>query len=441
MDSLVEDMVTKKNSVKDVRIQKAVYRGFGLGYLYSKPTFLLHAFPNEKVSARIWRKGRKVFRGEVLEVIEDPSPARRKPPCRYSGICGGCHYQEIEYSYQLQIKKDILHESLSYIGKLEDMPVIRENPSPTPLRYRPQCGFQVNCDEKKVRLGYFRFESQDFIHIDDCLLLIPDIIEVKKELEIFLTECEIARRKLQYLDIRMKSDGSRFVLTMGYNSGIPEHAPKVFEETAKTFPKLSGMLFKSWKDELVLGDGTINETVKEYDFTIGPGSFFQNNLYQWPKLQDLLYQRSDIQLSDRLLDLFCGVGFWSIGLGSLCESVSGYEFNNASVALASQNARRNGMGHYHFDSCDLSQGLPELIEEPTIAVINPPRSGCSKKLLNEFALKRPHTVIYLSCDPPSLARDIARLTRKGDYRIESIDFIDMFPQTFSIETAIVLKPR
>ncbi|MFC1851410.1 23S rRNA (uracil(1939)-C(5))-methyltransferase RlmD [candidate division CSSED10-310 bacterium] len=433
--------MAKTEKIKNIRIQKAVYRGFGLGYLYGKPVFTLHAFPDEKIIAKVRRKGRKAFRGEMVEVIESPCPHRIQPPCPHSGICGGCHYQELAYEYQLQLKREILEETLTYIGKVESYPPITINPSPQTFRYRPQCGFQVQTWENRLKLGYFRFESQDFIPIDDCLLLRPDIIDRIPLIESFLNEHIDLLPNLIYIDFRVKSDGTQLVLTFGFRDDYPDTGDRIFALAPQHIPGLSGILFRGWKTELLIGQGDVEEKVENNTFVIGAGSFFQNNIYQWAPIQQLIQQKLNIQPDDILLDLFCGVGLWSVGVGKNCSYVMGYENNERSVELAGANAERNGLSNYYFEVRDLSQGLGSLPKDPTVIIINPPRSGCSRKLMNAIAQIQAHSIIYISCDPPSLSRDIARLCRKGNYTISSIDFIDMFPQTFSIETAVLLTPE
>jgi len=430
-----------KAKIKDIRIQKSVYRGFGMGYLYGKPVFLLHTYQDEKVRARVRQKGRKVFRGKVLDIIDNPCPHRIEPPCPYSGMCGGCHYQEVTYPFQLELKQAILTETLTYIGKLELPLEITANPSTKLFRYRPQCGFQIKKVEDVFQLGYFRFESQDFIRIDDCLLLLPSIIEKIPFIEDYINTHAELLESLQYIDVRSKSDGSKIVLTFGCKETLPELPERIYETAIEKIPTLSAILFRAWKSELLIGNGDIDEEVLDNTYRIGAGSFFQNNIFQWEPIQRLVRNHLQCTSDDCLLDLFCGVGFWSIGVGKMCTSVYGYENNERSIALSRANALRNGLENSHFEALDLSQGLGTIPEQPSVVIINPPRSGCSRRLMNEVASMPARKIIYISCDPPSLARDISRLIRKGNLKICSIDFIDMFPNTFSIETAVVLEPQ
>ncbi|MBN2383684.1 23S rRNA (uracil(1939)-C(5))-methyltransferase RlmD [bacterium] len=426
--------------IRELDIKKAVYRGFGLAYLYGRPVFVLHAFPGEKIRARIRRKGKKVFRGELIEVLEGAHPHRIQPDCPFSGICGGCHYQELFYETQLALKRDIILENLRYIGKLENIPEITLNPSPQQFRYRPQCGFAVKPDPERWRLGYYRYESQVFLEIQDCLLLIEPILFLKKQLEDFITLHRDDLYGLDYIDIRMNSQGQDTVMTFGFRDLMPIKQEAIFEQACATFQDLKGLLFRAWKTEQLWGSGEIFETVLGRTYCIGAGSFFQNNRFQWEPLQRLVSQALELAPNEKLLDLFCGIGFWSIGLSRPDCSIQGYECNQRSVDYARMNARRNGCFQAEFETRDLSQGLGSLPFIPDKIIINPPRSGCSKKLLNEIAALGARTILYISCDPPSLARDIARLIRKGNLAVRSVDMIDMFPQTYSIETAVVLTP-
>jgi len=427
---------------KEVRIQKAVYRGFGLGYLYGKPVFLLHCYPNEKVEAKLSRKGRKIYRGEVLKIIDSPCEHRINPPCSYSGTCGGCHYQEIDYNYQLQVKRAILEENLHYIGKLIEIPPVTIYPSPQTFRYRPQCGFQVKDYEGRLTLGYFKFESQDFIPISDCHLLHPHIIELKNNVESFLDNFPHLVKGLLYIDFRMKSDGSKLVLTFGFGEQFPDDQTQttILNEALNSIAPLSAILFRGWNNESCIGDSDIMETVNGINFSIGAGSFFQNNVFQWEPIQKLMSSAAGLGENDRLLDLFCGIGFWSLGIGRNCRKVLGIESNDRSVHYARTNAECNSVTNAEFITKDLSQGLGDVSFDPSVIIINPPRSGCSRRLMNEVAQLQAKKIIYVSCDPPSLARDIARLKRKGNLEIISINMIDMFPQTFSIETMVVMTP-
>jgi len=425
--------------IRNVSIKKSVYRGFGLGYIFGKPIFMLHAYPEETVSAQIRKKGGKVLRGEVLEILENASAHRRAVDCPFSGVCGGCHYQEIDYGYQLQLKHDILLENLHYIGKLEGIPDITINPSPQQFRYRPQCGFAVDSDDDHWKLGYYRYESQNFLEVHDCLLLIEPIIALKPQLEEFINSHQQDLYGLDYIDIRMSSNGSAVVLTCGFRDVQPVRQDWLYHKCLEAFPILSGLLFRAWKTERLWGSGEIEETVLGKTYRIGAGSFFQNNRFQWAPLQQLVRRSMALEADDRLLDLFCGIGFWSIGLARPGCEIQGYEVNDRSVHYATFNARQNDCFPAEFGVRDLSQGLGPLPFSPNKIIINPPRSGCSKKLLNDAAALGAHKLLYVSCDPPSLARDIARLVRKGSFVVQSIDLIDMFPQTYSIETAVLLN--
>lgn len=430
--------MSSKPKNRNIKIEKVVYRGFGMGHIFGKPAFIPHVYPNESVSASIRRKGRKVFNGSLQEIVEHANPERRETPCEYSGICGGCHHQEINYNYQLQLKIQILKETLSYIGKIDEYPEIRFNPSPNEFRYRPQCGFQVKKIQGVAKLGYFAYQTQNFIHIKDCLLLIKEIVEIKLPLEEFINQHFNLFPEISYVDIRMKHDGSQLVLTMGFLNQIPQQKELILKKGKTFLPMLTGILFKAWKQEELVGNGTITEEVLDASYDIGAGSFFQNNVYQWPLIQKLLRKLARITIDDTLLDLFCGVGFWSVGVGRAAEMIMGYEFNERSIEFAKYNALINGLTNTHFEARDLSQGLGRIPKSPSIIIINPPRSGCSRRLINEISEIPVRKIIYVSCDPPSLARDISRLKRKGKLVIESIDFIDMFPQTYSIETAVSL---
>lgn len=356
-----------------VEIAGQVYKGYGFSYLKNKIVFVPFVATNEKVSIKIVKEKKDYIIGQAVEILES-SNNRKKPFCKYFGVCGGCHYQHIHYSDQLLIKKQILKSTLKRIGNIEisDIQTIKSKQ----IFYRHRVKFQTQHNQ----IGFFKLNSNDFLEIDQCPTL-------EKQINNY-----IKNHKESYVEI-------------------------------DSFSKLT-----TKKNDTLKLDLSFIE--KEAYIEYKAGSFTQVNFYANKDLINLIV---NLVSNDEVFEAFCGIGNFTIPLALTGHKVDAFELDSTSIKTLKQNAHRMSLNikAYQYD-------LKKLIvyKKPIDTIIlDPPRSG-SQNLMQFINEKKPKKVIYVSCEPPTLARDISILK---NYSIEKFFLIDMFANTYHFETVAVLS--
>jgi len=330
-----------------------------------------------------------------IDAILEPSPERVEPRCPYFGICGGCHWQHIDYAAQLRFKQDVVIEQMARIGGLRDITVHPTIASPDPWRYRSHATFHVT---SAGRLGFIGVDDHTVIPIDDCYIIRPELrawFNAVKHEEFQPDE----RVRLQ-----VGSDGEYLVARSRANADPDDEAE-------------------------LASDEIVHYRIKGHNFQVTGGSFFQVNLPQAEKLVDLVLDRLALQGGERVLDLYSGVGLFTAFLAEPARFGTAVEL----YAPAVRDAEINLLG---LTNVDLRVGTIEGAlprGSADAAVIDPPRAGMKPKALETVVSRAPRKIVYVSCDPSTLARD-AKLLVAGGYRLLDVQPVDMFPQTYHIES-------
>jgi 23S rRNA (uracil1939-C5)-methyltransferase len=354
-------------------------------------------------------------RGELVEILEI-SPQRITPRCIHFGICGGCHYQHLPYEEQLNAKTEILRDQLTRIGKIENPPVQKMIASPSPWNYRNHVQFHLTEDGK---LGYVKAQGSEVFAATECHLPEGVLNTVWPQLE-FEPGTSIERVSLR----AGKDDDSILIL----ESGSPE-APELEIEACISVAHV----FEE-NTVVIAGNDHIVITVLGRDFRVSAASFFQVNTAMAGKMVNHLITHLPITESDMLLDIYCGAGLFSAFFAPKCE--------RAIVIESSPSACEDfAFNLDEFDNVELYEGLaeeilPEIggrIGNPTYALVDPPRAGLEKQVVDGILKLMPQVIAYVSCDPSTLARDAARLIN-GGYRLKDVTPFDLFPQTYHIES-------
>jgi 23S rRNA (uracil1939-C5)-methyltransferase len=347
----------------------------------------------ELVRAEILEDRGHFARARVIEVLE-PSPDRVQPRCLHFGFesasCGGCTWQHIDYAAQLRFKTEIVREQFRRIGRIPDAPVRETYPSPDVWAYRSHAQFSVASDG---RLGFQAARSNRIVPIDVCYVVQPPILE-------WLRSPKPASPEMEQVDVRVSNTGDGLAVS----AGSPTSGPR---------PPVSDF------------------RIKGVSFHISAGSFFQVNTSLIGTLVDQVMARLNLHGGETVLDAYCGVGLFSRFLAPVAGRVIGIESSPSAVADARVNLAQ-------FDHIDLRAGLveeilPALDEAMDAAVVDPPRSGCGPKVIQALTDRRIERLVYVSCDPATLARD-ARQLMDGGYGLIDVQPLDMFPHTFHIET-------
>ncbi len=435
---------------KEVEITSLTYGGRGLGRIEGKVVFVPFSVPGDKLSVTITKDKKSFAEAEIKEILE-PSADRIKPKCPVFGLCGGCAWQNISYPKQVEWKERILKETLERIGGVElpafDSPIEAKEP----YNYRSRARFQIDGD----KWGFFAASSHTLVDIEECPLVVPEVNETFAVLKKLLKGKE---HGLCHIEIALSERDNRTVASL---YSIKPFAFGKMDFLSAT-PLLKGVeLLRSkgrGKNKAGRRDGPFT-SVKKYGetdiyFTVSgrelkapSGSFTQVNTAQNNLLVEKVCEMGALDKSTRVLDLFSGVGNITFALAEEAGSVTGVEIDSLAVDFARANASVKGDKNPEFECADVlkwvkNKGAKTLASPPwDVVVLDPPRggtpSGGSVKTMRELVKLAPRRIIYVSCSPPTLARDISCLRDSG-YVIKRAAFLDMFPQTFHIESVVML---
>jgi len=397
----------------EVDLTAMVFGGDAMGRLKDgKPIFVPFGIAGERVRVEIVEDKANFCRGRLLDVLE-ASPMRIAPRCRHFGVCGGCHYQHLEYENQLRIKRQIVIDQFKRIGKFEEPPVGEIIASPDQWNYRNTIQFHLS---KNGRLGYQKAATNQIVEIEECHLPLPLMNDTWPEFEIDPVA------GVERVSLRAGEGDDLLLLLEGKSDSAPE-----FEVD---FP-ISALYLGNGSEILLSGDGFTTMMVNGRGFRVSAESFFQVNLQQAERMVQLVMGSLELNSEDVVLDCYCGVGLFSAFMAPIAEKVIGVELSESACNDYAANLDE-------FDNVELYVGsaeqiLPGLKVKPNRVVVDPPRAGLERAALNAILAMAPEKIVYVSCDPSTLARD-ARLLTDGGYSIQGITPLDLFPQTFHVES-------
>ena len=407
-------------TVYEVIIDQLAYGGDGLARLpEGRAVFIPHVIPGEKVSIQIVDDKQKYARAEVVEILT-PSDLRIEAPCPHFGVCGGCQYQYIHYDAQVQFKKQILKEQLIRIGHLETVGEIEVFPSDLPFGYRNVMQFHPLPNGK---LGLMKRNSNDVFELTRCLL--PE-----QFIQDFWPNFTLEQNTgIQRIEMRQNSDAELMITLEGEEGEIPE-----IEMDAPV-----NMVHRTGNENIVLsGEDALTMWMQDVPFHLSSGSFFQVNDGVTEKLVSYLKNMIEKKSPQTVLDLYAGVGLFSRFLAPLVPTLVAIE--SAPDACQDFVINLDAFEHVSLYEGLAEEVLPALQLKADLAVCDPPRAGLHADVIDALVESGVTTLIYVSCDPATLARDIQRLGEKG-FGIENIALFDMFPQTYHFETVICLQRK
>ena len=382
----------------EVEITKIVPRGLGLAFAQGCTIFVPLAAPGDRLTARVVEtKANSVF--AEIENIEIPSPVRIPPPCPYFGSCGGCDFQQMHYSAQLNAKVGIIRDCLDRIGKIENYGEIRVVPSPLEFGYRTRA--QWHADIKQKTIGYFRRASHEVIDIEHCPILVPELDTKLQELRSNIEWDSISNNRIA-VEAATGDDGS-----------VSVYSAELIESTDQISAKIAG---------------------EKYEYSAR--SFFQGNRSIVESLVDCAIGGAS---GEKAVDLYSGVGLFTLPLARKFTRVTAVEDNFDAVDLAEINAEHGDLANISFVRDRVDRYVREARSDSAdFVLLDPPRAGGSKDTIRNIARLGPSQISYVSCEPSILARDLRVLIDLG-YTIESVTALDLFPQTHHVETVVRLS--
>lgn len=402
----------------EVLIDRLDHQGRGIGKIDNKTIFVYDALPNELVDVDIIFENKKFMEGKVNKYLKI-SPIRIESDCPYYKYCGGCDLRHINYDEELKYKEEKVKQIIKKFSNI-DVNVIKPIVGNNINEYRNKATFHVKC-----KVGYYGKKSNEIISIDKCLIVDDKINEILKYLkELNLSNVyEIVVRTSHFLDDSM-------IVIKGNNINEKYFVDKLNNITTNI------IIYQNKEYKTIYGKGYIFDMIGDYKFKISPDSFFQINTVQAKRLYDKVLEYLEPN-NDRVLDLYCGTGTIGIYVSKYCKNVYGVEINKYAVEDAFINKEINNINNIDFKCLDASN--IDIKDQFDKIIVDPPRSGLDKKTINYLINSDAKRIVYVSCDPITLARDLELLSNK--YDIIEITPVDMFSRTYHVENVCLLERR
>lgn len=451
----------------EITIQKMAHGGQGLGRANGLVVFVKGALPEETVRARVFRKKRDYAQARLEEVL-NPSTERIQPVCSYFPYCGGCQWQHVKYHAQLDYKRNIVVEAMEHIGGLKDILVQDPVPSEETFGYRNKMEFSFSerrwltpgeMEQGNITPGlalglHVPGTFNKIIDIDQCLLQKETGNRILREVKAYVKESGIPVYGLKshqgfwrFLALRHAEAPDEWMANVVTPEERPEWVGPLADKLCRHVPELKTVVnninpkkaaIAVGEREIVLrGPGVLYETIGPATFRISSNSFFQTNSRGALKLYQTVERFADLEGRERVVDLYSGTGTIPVFLGPRAREITGIEISESAVSDARENCLLNGIQNVKFVCGDIVQGLRGLEATPQVMVIDPPRTGAHKDVLSRVLDLMPEKIVYVSCNPATLARDLGLLA--GKYEVVEIQPVDMFPHTYHIESVAKLQ--
>jgi 23S rRNA (uracil1939-C5)-methyltransferase len=406
-----------------LQIEKIVHGGDGLARHEGRVIFVPFTIPGETVEAEIVREKKEYAEAEIIRILT-PSPERREAPCPVFTVCGGCQLQHLPEEAQLRYKVEAMREVLARIGKITSYDLLPPIPSPLPFHYRTRTQLKVERGE----IGYYRQKSHEIVSIDRCPLLIAPL---NAAIEAILRSLQ--RDRLEEIELQALSSGDFLVVLRG--DQFPHDRGERFYETARQELPLKGVIVGNRRGWHVFGENFLSDTIREKRFRISERAFSQVNPGVNRLLIETILDWAAPSADDRILELYSGIGNFTLFLAERAGAVTAIEGNRAAVEDARWNLKTAGLTNVTLQTASAEEGARRALKEQkrySQIFLDPPREGAGKAVMQAIASLAPGRVLSLSCDPATFARDARILLDRG-YLLRRLQPFDMFPQTGHLE--------
>ena len=443
-----------KNQIYEALITDYTAEGHGVAKVEGCAVFIPNAIAGERVRVRIEKAQKTWAAGKIVEILEK-SPHRVNRECPISASCGGCDFWHMDYAEETRLKADRVRQCLNRLGgeNLESLPILA---APTCYGYRNKAQYPVALKKNRAYAGFFRAGTHDVVENNRCLILPEDTDRVKDTVMDYVNQFrvtvydEVAHKGLlRHIYVRRGAVSGQILVCLAVNGNrIPK--PEALIERLKAIPGFTTLVLSvnTKKGNAVLGDefitlygpGFIEDTLCGLNFRLSSRSFYQVNHHQAQRLYEAAISQAQITKSDTVLDLYCGVGTITLAMASAAGKVIGVEVIPQAVEDARDNAKRNGIENAEFFCGDAGQAALELEKQgiqADVVVVDPPRKGLNADTIEALHRFSPRRIVYVSCDPATLARDVALLKERG-YTLQNALAADLFPRCAHVETIVLL---
>lgn len=446
----------EKNKDYEIYIDGFGSMGEGIGKVDNFTVFVKGAVKGEKVKAKITKVNKNFAFGRIMEIIEK-SKDRTEPVCPSYKRCGGCQMQHLSYEAQLEFKKQKVIDCIERIGKIKmDSVTVHDTIGmEPPYYYRNKVQLPVGEKNGEVEIGFYAERSHEIINIDKCYIQFEAANEIIKLVKEWMNKFKIqgydeatGKGTLRHIMIRKGFKTKQIMLVLVTANEALTYKKELIESITENIDGITGIIqnINRKKTNVILGDKEITlwgdkeiqDYIGEFKFNISSKSFFQVNPVQTEKLYAAALKYAGLTGNEVVFDAYCGTGTISLFLSQNAKMVYGVEIIPEAIENAKINAAQNKVTNAEFIVGKSEEEIPKLIErgiKPEVVVVDPPRKGCEKVLLESIASAEPRTIVYVSCDPATLGRDLGILSELG-YEVKEVQPVDMFPATGHVETVV-----
>lgn len=451
-------MPLKKNQVVEITFTGTGSQGEAVGHWNGQAVFVPFGAPGDKALVKIVKNAKTHAFGRLEKVLE-PAPCRVEPDCPSFSRCGGCTSRHISYQAELEWKTQRVRDALQRIGGFSDLPVLPIVPGESRCGYRNKALLPLGTNgQGQLVMGFFARNSHRIVDCRECRLHPPEFHLAAEAFRRWAEQygdpvySEITHTgRMRWLYLRKAEATGQIMVCVVVNGNGLHHEKELAEIMAGSVPGLASLVINSNRERTnvalgkrcraIWGKGFLMDQLCGLDFAISPLSFYQVNHSQTQRLYALAADYANISKDGLLLDLYCGAGAIGLSMAGRAGRLIGVEVIPQAVEDARENARRNGIENCEFLCADAAQAAKELArrgERPQVVVLDPPRKGCGKELTQIVAGMAPQRVVYISCDPATLARDLRYFAELG-YCPQKAQPVDMFGGTAHVETVVLLS--
>ena len=445
----------EKNQIYEAQIVDYTAEGLGVAKIEGCAVFVPNAIAGEICRIRIEKVGKTWASGKIVEILEK-SPHRINRACPVAKLCGGCDFWHMDYAEETRLKAERVRSCLNRIGgeSLEEIPILA---APTCRGYRNKAQYPVSQKKGKAFAGFFKAGTHQVVENDRCLILPEEMDRIKGIVIDYVNQIRVSvydevnhTGLLRHIYVRRGAVSGQILVCLSINgSAIPK--PERLIEKLKAVSGFTTLVLtvNTKKGNAVLGDefitlygpGYIEDTLCGLNFRLSPRSFYQVNHHQAQRLYEAAIAQAQISKNDTVLDLYCGVGTITLCLAKAAGKVIGVEVIPQAVVDAKENAKRNGIENAEFfcgDAGEAALALEKNGIKADVAVVDPPRKGLNGDTIEALSRMAPRRIVYVSCDPATLAREVALLKERG-YRLKNALACDLFPRCAHIESIVCLE--
>lgn len=445
-----------------VTIKRIGINGEGIGYYKRQAVFIPGTLVDEQVVAKCTKVAKGYSEAELIRV-KKKSSHRVKPACGLYGKCGGCQMQHMSYDEQLVVKRSMLMHSIERYANMS-IPVLEKITRPTlgmkhPFHYRNKASMPVSQDDDGLLVGLFEINSRRLIPVENCPIhydgvnrVIRHAVNLLDDFRVYPYNAKSKKGTIRHLVVRQSKISKEVQITFVMaNNSFPKmealarelmHACKDVRSVFISINSGDGHEIMGQDVMLIRGKETISDTLGHLKFDLSAKSFYQLNSEQTYVLYNEVKKAVKVTKNENVIDAYCGVGTIGQFLAKYAYEVRGVDSNEDAIEDGRKNAKLNGLDNVFYDVGDAAVVIPKWVKagfNPNAMVVDPPRSGLDTKMINLILNVRPRTLIYVSCNPSTFAKNLSKL--RGQYKVDYIQPVDMFPQTSAVEAVVRLAMK